>query len=320
MLGEGLAFAALLMFSANIILTKVASAKLSLDTGFLVAVSVNVAFAALLFAAELALRPDALQWNLVGFFLFLAAGVCSTYLGRFFFFEAIARLGPARASTFQVTSPLFTAVIAWLFLGERLSATSICAIVLTMLGLLLSAASPFAFARGRRARAVAPDGVVAAPATTPSARARLGVVLRSGLVLGVGSSAAYAMGNVLRGAAVRHWNEVVLGALLGALAALALQLLFSAGNEGRWRRLRDANRAGLKLYATGGVLTIVAQICMIASMRYIPVAIASLITLCTPLLVFPMSYFLLKNEEGIGGRTLVGAALTLVGIGVIVFG
>ena len=40
--------------------------------------------------------------------------------------------------------------------------------------------------------------------------------------------------------------------------------------------------------------------------------------LCTPLVVFPVSYFFLGNDEGINVRTLLGAALTLSGIGLIV--
>jgi len=44
----------------------------------------------------------------------------------------------------------------------------------------------------------------------------------------------------------------------------------------------------------------------------------ALITLCTPLVVFPVSYFFLGNDEGINVRTLLGAALTLSGIGLIV--
>ena len=53
-------------------------------------------------------------------------------------------------------------------------------------------------------------------------------------------------------------------------------------------------------------------------MAHTPVAVVAVITLCTPLLVFPLSYFLLKNDEGIKGRTLIGAMLTLVGIATII--
>ena len=71
------------------------------------------------------------------------------------------------------------------------------------------------------------------------------------------------------------------------------------------------------VYALTGMLTISAQVCVIASMRYIPVSIANLITLSTPVLVTPASYFLLKNREGITLRTIFGSTLVLVGINII---
>ncbi len=49
LLGMGLAFTALLMFSSNIILTKLAMARLELNVGFLVVVFVNVLFGAIVF-------------------------------------------------------------------------------------------------------------------------------------------------------------------------------------------------------------------------------------------------------------------------------
>jgi drug/metabolite transporter (DMT)-like permease len=53
-------------------------------------------------------------------------------------------------------------------------------------------------------------------------------------------------------------------------------------------------------------------------LRYVPVAVVALITLCTPLVVFPLSYFMLRNQEQITIRTLAGGALTLAGIAVLV--
>ena len=88
--------------------------------------------------------------------------------------------------------------------------------------------------------------------------------------------------------------------------------------DGRAGARHSPHRGGLALFAISGVLTIVAQVCTIAAMKLAPVSVVALITLCTPLFVFPMSYFFLGNDEGINARTLVGAALTLSGIALIV--
>ena len=53
-------------------------------------------------------------------------------------------------------------------------------------------------------------------------------------------------------------------------------------------------------------------------MRYIPLSVATLVTMCAPLLVFPLSHLLFKNQEDITVITLFGSALTLLGIFIIV--
>jgi drug/metabolite transporter (DMT)-like permease len=299
------AIAALTLFSLNIILTKVAAARLNLDLGFLVSVAVNVLFAALLLALQLGWREDAIAWQGKGFLLFLLAGAFSTYLGRWFFLESVVRFGPSRASLFQITSPLFTAVFAWTFLNEALHPLELAGMGLALAGLLL----------------VMPGTADAARTAVAAGEGRQGEprrLLQSALVLGIGSSIAYSLGNIFRGAAIRNWDEALLGALIGASAGLVLHAGFSRDKKSLRVRLRQADRHGVMLFAISGVLTISAQTCLIVSLKYIPVSVAALITLCTPVLVFPMSYLLFNNSEKITALTLLGGLLTLGGVALIV--
>ena len=306
-MGELLAVAALSMFASNIVVSKIGAGRIALNAGYLIAVSVNVLASALLLAIDLAVRHRVPTWDATGVLLFMGAGLFATYLGRWFILESIARLGPAKASAFQVSSPLFTAAIAWVALGERIGAVAVLGIVTAIAGLLL-----VSLPGGARTRNAAPAPAAARPHT--SWRRWLG----SGLVLGVGSSAAYAVGNVFRGAAIRQWNELALGVLIGALTGLALQLALGKGQREVVRSLSTADRRGVQLFVASGVLTIGGQLLTVAAMAFTPVAVVSLITLCTPLVVFPASYFLLGNEEGIGWRTVAGGVLTLVGIAAVV--
>lgn len=301
-LGMALALAALMMFSSNIILTKLAMARLSLDLGFVVAVSVNLVFGALAFAVDLALRSDAVAWNGPGFWMFLAAGVLTTYLGRFFFFETVARLGPAKASTFQISSPLFTVLIAWLALGERIGAATFAAMVVVVVGLYLVSVGA-----GDAARA---PGV--------SARHHVQRVLASGVGLGLGSALAYAVGNVLRGAAIHRWDEPILGALLGAVSGIVLHFTFSRARKGLVGAMRAADRRGIALFAVCGALQICAQMLTLAAMSRVAVSIVALVTLCSPVIVFPASYVLFRGDARITARVVAGTALALGGIAVIV--
>ncbi|MDB5744016.1 MAG: protein of unknown function transrane [Polaromonas sp.] len=310
-LGYLLSTGGLLLFSAGILVAKAASTQINLGLGFLIATTTNVVFSALAFAVQWWLRADGLQWNGYAFGLFAASGVFATYLGRWFFYESVARFGAAKASIFQVSSPLFTALIAWSLLGEKISSWVGFGMVMTIAGLMLVGYKPGFFAGGKK------------PPPSPSGQAQVkeslhARLLGSVLLLGLGSSLAYAVGNVLRGTAVRAWNEPILGALTGAVAGLLLHLLFSSGKQNFMQTLKSARRSGVWLYGLLGVLTISAQMCVIASMRYIPLSVATLVTLCTPLLIFPLNYLIFKDKEAITPVTLLGSALTMMGIVIVV--
>src|SRR6478609_2582568 len=136
-MGELLAVAALSMFASNIVVSKIGAGRIALNAGYLIAVSVNVLASALLLAIDMAVRHRVPTWDGLGVLLFMGAGLFATYLGRWFILESIARLGPAKASAFQVSSPLFTAAIAWVALGERIGAVAVLGIVTAIAGLML---------------------------------------------------------------------------------------------------------------------------------------------------------------------------------------
>ena len=309
-LGYALSGIALLCFSCAVLATKAASKQLSLDLGFFITLMVNVLIAGVALVIHLMWRGEGLRWNMQAFFLFAASGVFASYLGRWFFYESVVRFGPAKASVFQISSPLFAALFAWLLLGERLSLGAALGMVVAISGLGLISYKPGGFSNAK----TSPDEAVA-PKISAGVLSR---VLQSVFLLGLLSSGAYAVGNLLRGAAVRSWPEPIAGALIGALTGLAMHYLFSADRASLMTRLRASKPTGIWLFALVGAANISGQITTIASMRYIPLAVAALVGLCTPLVVFPMSYWLFKNQERITPTLVVGSVLTLVGIGIVV--
>ena len=309
-LGYVLSLAALLFFTSGILVTKTAASRLDLGLGFLIATTVNVLFSGLAFLLQLGLRPEGLAWNMQAFWVFAAAGIFATYFGRWFFYEAVVRFGPAKASIFQVSSPIFTALMAWVLLGESLSLWVMLGIFLTVGGLMLVSYKPGFPSRRMAGVNVANNDRVKNPV--------FGYLPQSILLLGLGSSLAYAIGNFLRGSAVRDWNEPVLGGFLGAASGLLLHLAFTPEKKQLFKRLTTANRNGVLLFSLIGFLTISGQILGIAAMRYIPLSVATLISLCTPVLVFPLSYMLFRTSDDFTPKVLVGTALTLLGIFIIV--
>jgi len=305
-MGEMYALIALCLFSSNMVLTKVASGRVNISIGFMLTMGMNVVFSLLLLGVQTAVRHDALQWRWDGFLIFALAGIFSSYLGRFFFFGAVVRFGPARASVFQITGPIFTVLIAWVALGERLSAADYLGIVITLAGLCLVVWVP---------GAMSPN---------PAARAERGGFWRwlatSILVLGLGASLCYAAGNVLRGAAMSRWDEPILGGLIAAASAFVLHLLTS---RQAWRiatDVRAADRKGVLMFLGVGVLTICAQIMVLFSLRHTAVSIATLIFSCAPVLVIPTSYLFLGNTDKITGRIIVGAVLAIAGVALVLVG
>ena len=296
---------ALVCFSTAVLATKAASNRANLELGFFVALIVNVVIAGCALIVQMLIRGTGLQWNTLAFALFAAAGVFATYLGRWFFYESVVRFGPAKASIFQISSPLFAALLAWLLLGERLSVWAAVGMLVAVSGLALIAYKPGFFKTTK-------PGV---PSIAGGFSAR---ILQSVFLLGLFSSGAYAVGNLLRGAAVRSWPEPIAGALIGALTGLALHYVFSADKASLITRLRAAEPQGLWLFALVGTANISGQITTIASMQYIPLAVAALVGLCTPLLVFPISYLLFKNQERVTLTVLAGGAFTLLGMVVVV--
>jgi drug/metabolite transporter (DMT)-like permease len=294
-MGEMLAIGALFLFSANIIITKLATDRMNLHVGFLISVGVNVLFALLLFLMQIIFFANQpVYWNWTGFFLFLLTGLFSTFLGRWLFFETIEKLGPTRASTFQITNPLFTTIIAWVFMNEKLGWLDIFNIILIFTGLFL--VSHVSNSTGQKEM----------------------TFLHTGVLIALLSSLSYAVGNVLRGAAIQTWNEPILGGILGASMGLFLHVVTNKNSKNFWSELRKSDRKGIMFYSISGVLTISAQILVIASMAYIPISIANLITLSTPVLVTPVSYFLFKNKEKITFKTISGIVLVMIGISLIV--
>lgn len=299
-LGNGLAITALFAFSANIVVTRLATSLMNLNLGFVIAVTVNAVVALIFLGCQIAWRGSTPDWNWTAAANFTAAGVFATFLGRWIFFESIVYLGAARASAFQVSSPVFVALLGSFLLNERLSVQAMVGILVTVLGLVVLSSLSSKKSGGD---AKLEHG---------------GHSWKVLLSLGLGSSLAYAIGNVFRGAAVRSWDEPILGALLGAIVGLLLHLSVS------WRKLSgtailaNVNRQGVIMYMLSGALTIIGQILMITAMTSIPVATTSVITLCTPLLVLPMSWLWLKKQEAITPATIAGIVMTLLGVTAVV--
>jgi drug/metabolite transporter (DMT)-like permease len=283
----------MLAFATNIVVTRFAVARMPVEAGFFIVLATNVVFPALLFAAELGVRAAPYAWNWKGAGLFAIGGVVGIFLGRRFLFDTVKLLGPSRASVFHSTAPAFALVAAWLLAGELLGPYELALMVVVWLGLWLT--QP----RAGSLHALAPE------------------VLRKGFLAGLLTVAGFGFGNVLRGLAMREWNEAALGTVVGALAAMACQVAFTRNWARVGAQLRAADRTALLLYTGCGVFTSLGSIFIALAMVKIEIALAVLVMHTTPLVIFPVSVWILKNREELTGRTASGAALVLAGIALL---
>jgi drug/metabolite transporter (DMT)-like permease len=294
-MGVAYALLAMLSFATNIILTRYAVARLPVEAGFFIVLATNVLFPAALYAAELGVRAAPYTWSWQGAGLFAIGGVVGTFLGRRFLFDTVKLLGPSRASVFHSTAPAFALLAAWLLAGEILGPYEIALMAVVWIGLWLT--QP----RAGSNNAVAP------------------ALLRKGLIAGLLTVAGFGFGNVLRGIAMRNWEEAALGTVIASLAALACQIVVTR----RWGRisgqLRGADRTAVLLYIGCGVFTSLGSIFVSLAMTRIEIALAVLVVHTTPLVIFPVSVFLLKNREELSARTVLGASLVLAGIAFLAF-
>jgi drug/metabolite transporter (DMT)-like permease len=323
--GEALALLSLCLFSSNALLVSVITARLGQDIGFLLALGSNVVFAGTLVLLQHTVlgQPFHLQWH--AFWLFAIGGLFTSYLGRRLFFLSVTAIGPSRASSLQITNPVFAGIISWIFLGEVLGLNAIGFIGAVVLGLYLTTRVPVRrplpvpVGAGDAPLTAASDGRPArgAPATgddeAPHHR-HFGSLPAREVMLALTGALAYAVGNVVRSTGVREWNEPIFGVFVGALAATVAYLLFNTEVRKLVGRVREADRVGAWLWGLSGVLTISAQACLIASTRHIPIAIGVVVSAALPVIVIPVSVLLFHNREAVTGRTVVGGGLILGGV------
>jgi len=298
-LGGSLALLSMLTYGSCMVLISVGMRNMRSEPGSLLAAAAGVPIGLLISSFQLVwggVGPGFNVWSVTAFAL---AGIFSTYLGRWLVFKSIESIGPSGASALQSTSPLMTALFAWVFLGEVIGWMGVLGITLAILGLM-------AMSLGLQKRAT--DHVSVAG----KARAGQGV-LSGSVIFGIASSAAYSGSHLFRGSAVRVWNEPLLGATIGAAAGLLLLLLASRTKLKGYRLEILANPRSAALFVGIGVLQFIAQSLVIASMKYIPVSVAALLYMCTPLVVMPLSYFLLRNHEKLNWVMALGILITLCG-------
>ena len=221
------------------------------------------------------------------------SGFIGFALGDAVLFEAFVLIGARLAMLLMTLSPIFSALLAWLFLGQNLSLPKVLAMVVTLGGIAW-------VVWGGGEHEDHPH-------------------LWRGILLGVGGALGQSVGLVFSKFGLAG-DFPPISANLIRVTAGAVALLLYFGVTGRLRStlgsLRDGRAtAFIGLGAvTGPVLGVVLSLVAIAKA---PMGVAATLMSLSPIILLPVSHFVFK--EKVGGHAVLGTLLALAGAAALFF-
>ena len=221
------------------------------------------------------------------------SGLIGFALGDAVLFEAFVLIGARLAMLLMTLSPLFSALLAWLFLGQALSLPKLLAMAVTLGGIAW-------VVWGGGDHEAHPH-------------------LWRGVLLGIGGALGQSIGLVFSKFGLAGDFPALSANLIRVSAGLAALLLYF-GATGRLRGtlagLRDGRAtAAIGLGAvTGPVLGVVLSLVAIARA---PMGVAATLMSLSPVLLLPVSHF--GFREKVGGHAILGTLLALAGAAALFF-
>lgn len=225
--------------------------------------------------------------------LLALSGISGLALGDHFFYRSLSELGPERTSLLMTLSPVITACLAWIFLGEKLSSEQLLGMAL-VLGGVVAATWPKKLPGEKGANwGTAWNGIVSA------------------LILGV--STVLAREAFLRSAELSPLYATAIRIGSGALALMLIALASGSFKPA----LKKASDPGIAIRLLAGTLLgpVVGMLCYIAALKYQSAGVVTTITFMTPLLIIPLGAW--KYGVRLGRRVLFSGLAALAGVALL---
>jgi len=221
------------------------------------------------------------------------SGLIGFALGDAVLFESFLLIGPRLAMLLMTLSPIFSALLAWLFLGQNLSLPKVLAMVVTLGGIAW-------VVWGGGDHEAHPH-------------------LWRGILLGIGGALGQSVGLVFSMKGLAGGFPPISANLIRVTAGLAALLLYFGATGrlvGALGGLRDGRAtAFIGLGAvTGPVLGVVLSLVAIAKA---PMGVAATLMSLSPVILLPVSHFGFK--EKVGGHAILGTLLALAGAAALFF-
>ena len=222
------------------------------------------------------------------------SGIIGLSLGDAFLFQSLVSVGTRLGSLLLSLAPIFGSIIAWIFFGEVLSSLQITGIIFALAGIAWVVASH------------------QEPPDTPHGHTRRGVIF--GILAGLGQ----AVGLVLSKQGMSGNFSPLQANAIRMLAAVLFIWIWAAfrGEAGTtFQELRGKPRI-LGLLALGAFVgPVLGVVSSLLAIQYVEIGIASTLNALTPVIVLPISYFVLK--EKVGWQAMVGTFLAIAGVAIL---
>jgi len=222
------------------------------------------------------------------FLLFVLAGVLSPALVRWLYFISLDRIGPSMSSSIVSTGPAFTAIIAAVFLNEKLT-------VSVSLGILLIIGGIITFERDI------------------GASGKFAVGHKKDLIFALLSAILVGLAIVIRKMGLNILDEPLFGVTVGFTTSLVFYAMLCLV----FKSMRAEISLNLKntLYLSGaGVFLTAGWLTLFYALSYGDAIIVAPLASLHPVMVLGWSYLFFKDMEKITFKTVVGIITVLVGV------
>ncbi|MCF8009838.1 MAG: DMT family transporter [Clostridiales bacterium] len=294
LIGELLVICTALFFSLSNIYNRRAMEQMDRDHGMIITLIVNNVFYLLLLAGIIFF--NGITINMQAVIWFVLAGAATSFVGRQVLLESIKVNGAPRAGAYKVSSPVFTIIIGIGILGEKINMGSIIGIVICIAGIW--------FVSVKR---INNDS----QSTEKPEKFNF-----TGLMLGLGSGLAMAVGLATRKVGLDLWSSPVAGALIGSIVGLILMYIsfLARGKNIYWKYMLD--KRAVNFYYSG-LCTSVAILLFFFGIELITVTVANVIASMESIFTVVLSVLMLRSQEKITPSLVAGAALVTFGVSLI---
>ncbi len=215
---------------------------------------------------------------------FMLAGAVAPLITQFLFYAAISRVGVARASPLRNTSPLFAGVVAVAWLGEQWTPTLAGGTVLIILGATILGM--------RDARA-------------------LTAFRKRDLLFALGASILGGIASPIRKFGYSMITSVPLAislTIMGSVSGLGVYLIAARG----YRDL-NINRRAVMWFGLSGLVTSCGITSYMLALSRGDVVLVDPLIATTPLFSVAFTHLLLKEQERVTSKAVIGALLICAG-------